>query len=243
MLCSSANLVQARGLLDKQPFDAAHHLLAAGSSEPAMPAPAFEPQRNEPARKSVGRAFLLSMMVPGLGEWYAGGNMMAPYFVGLEAGLWLGFSTFRMYSGWLSDDYKTFAKQHAGTLIDGQQKQYFVDIGNFDSIWEFNEFQGVQRDFDSQYPETEQYIWQWDSEENRTKFKSDRVESDRAFNRSTTVLTVIFINHICSAINAAITARQWNHTLPANAELRLKTLPPVPGGAIGGALVLSVPVR
>ena len=61
--------------------------------------------------KSPGRAFLLSALIPGLGEWYAGSKARSALFVGIEA-LALG-----LYFNWsgegndIEDEFRETAKQ------------------------------------------------------------------------------------------------------------------------------------
>ena len=125
----------------------------------------------------------------------------------------------------------------------GQVKQYFVDIGNFQDIYEYNESKGVDRAFDLQYAETSEFTWQWDTDANRVRFKSMRVASDRAHNRATFYLTGIFLNHLSSAINVALAVRRWNTGLLSTATFRLKTSAYTPTGQpdLRGALQFTVP--
>ena len=193
--------------------------------------------------KSVGRAMLLSLMLPGLGESKNGHRKAAIFFMATEVTFWGIFAAHRIYSGWLADDYRTYARQHAGAPVAGQVKQYFVDIGNFQDIYEFNESKGVDRAFDVQYAETSEFTWQWDTDANRVRFKSMRVSSDRARNRATFYLTGIFLNHLSSAINVALAVRRWNTGLLSTSTFRLTTSAFTPTGYpdLRGALQITIP--
>jgi hypothetical protein len=237
---TTATPVFARGLTNDAAMPAEQFLAGAVTS---IPKEAVTFSRATPSRKSAGRAFLLSLAVPGLGEWYAGGSKLMPWFIGAEAGLWGGFIGHRIYRGWLNDDLRTYAAQHAGADMSGKNSKYLVDIGNFDTIYEYNEVRGVERFFEDQYPEADEYTWNWDSTEHRAKFKSMRVESGRVNNRSTLIATCIFINHLCSAINSAIIARRWNDQLPASATIYVQpATSTVHVQNWGGSLVVSVPL-
>jgi len=62
------------------------------------------------AHKSKGKAFILSLVLPGLGERYAGSHRKAHFFMASEVTLWLTYAGFISYREWRKQDYKTFAK-------------------------------------------------------------------------------------------------------------------------------------
>ena len=65
--------------------------------------------------KSKGKAFFLSLLLPGLGERYVGSNTKSQIFVGTEVLLWLGYAGFNRYSAWRKEDY--FRKSRAVAAI------------------------------------------------------------------------------------------------------------------------------
>ena len=164
-------------------------------------------------QKSVARAFFSSLIVPGLGQHYAGSAGSVKYFVGAElllAGLGVGHD---QYAEWLEEDYRAFAAEHAGVSVQGKPKQYFVDIATYNSIFIYNE---KMRIFDSRsvIPETEDNIWVWDSDESRLAFHFKRVDSDKYANRAVYFYTGLFVNHLVSGIHAAILAQRYNSRQP-----------------------------
>jgi len=62
--------------------------------------------------KSPGRAFLLSAVVPGAGELYAGAKWRALGFFGLEALGWYGWYNRKSRGEELEEEYKEFANNH-----------------------------------------------------------------------------------------------------------------------------------
>ncbi|MFQ6114244.1 MAG: DUF5683 domain-containing protein [bacterium] len=163
--------------------------------------------------KSKGRAFLQSLIIPGWGQHYAESRTMFKVFLASEVLLWGTFLGFTTWSNWLEDDYQTFAVTHAGINLEGKPKQYFVDIGNFDDIFEYNQAQLRDRDVNDLYRESEEFFWRWDSEENRLKFEDMRIRSDRAANRADLTLAAIFTNHLISAIHATLSVHKFNKRL------------------------------
>lgn len=168
------------------------------------------------SKKSRGRAFLQSLVLPGWGQHYAESNTIMRAFITSEALLWAGYIGLTTWSNWLEDDYRTFSVTHAEVEIDGKPKDYFVDIGNFDSIFDFNQAQLRNRDVSTLYPETDEFFWRWDTQEHRREFKDLRVRSDRADDRSELVLAVILVNHLASAIHSTLAVFKFNKRLEEN---------------------------
>ncbi|MBN1351784.1 hypothetical protein JXJ21_20395 [candidate division KSB1 bacterium] len=164
-------------------------------------------------KKSKGKAFMFSMLLPGAGEYYVGRKTRAKSFFISEISLWTIFAGLRIYGGWNEREYKTFAEDHALANTDGKKHRYFVDIGNFDNIYLYNDFQLRERDLEDVYPETAQYFWQWDNTANRDKFERMRIRSDDAYYRALFVGGIIFVNHLVSAIDAVWVSYKHNKQL------------------------------
>ncbi|MBN1155122.1 hypothetical protein JXB12_09425 [candidate division KSB1 bacterium] len=151
--------------------------------------------------KSKGKAFLYSFILPGAGEYYLGRKSLAKTFFITEVFLWASYFSFETYSDWLREDMYTMAATHANANIHGRPAQYFVDIGNFNDIYLYNDTKERQREYYKIY-DIEDYYWSWQSEEYREKFEDLRISSDRAHNRAVFVVGAIIANHVVSAIDA-----------------------------------------
>lgn len=152
-------------------------------------------------KKNVGLAVLYSLVLPGMGELYAGEYEVGKYFTIAEGALWLTFTSVELYGAALRTDARSFAVSHAGINTVGKDRQYFIDIGNYLSIDEFNESVLRNRELDRLYdPAT--HSWQWDTEQNRLLYRNLRISHDRVFNNNQFVVAAIIVNHIISAINA-----------------------------------------
>jgi len=62
--------------------------------------------------KRVRRAFLMSLAVPGAGEFYSGSELKAAVFAGLEASFWALYFTYNSKGNRLVEEYKKFADEH-----------------------------------------------------------------------------------------------------------------------------------
>ncbi|MFO7891411.1 MAG: hypothetical protein R6V04_13855 [bacterium] len=151
---------------------------------------------------SRGKAFLLSFLLPGLGEWYAGSNKMAKIFLGTEVALWTTYFAFRMYGNWRKDDYKNFAVAHAHINPAGKDHDYFVNIEHYDDISAYNQTKLQKREEEKLYPENKVYSWKWNSKEHRLQYEQIRMSSDRAFSNSVLVVGIVVLNHLVSGIDA-----------------------------------------
>jgi hypothetical protein len=145
--------------------------------------------------------FFKSLLIPGWGQLSKGQRTKAYAFFTAEALLISSIFAFKVYQGWLEDDYREFASQHAG--IEGDRShQYYVDIGNWMTTDEFNQQRLRDRAFDRLYNDPADQ-WQWDSDENRRHFKSTRLGADHAEQRAMLVLGGLILNHLLSAVDAS----------------------------------------
>jgi hypothetical protein len=151
---------------------------------------------------TIGGAFMRSLLIPGWGQRRAGAKTAARDFFVTEVLLWSGYAAMQVYGHWLKDDYKLFAATYAGAEVGGKDDQFFVDMGNFISVDEFNQSRLRRRDVEGLYDPTSDY-WHWDTEAHRQSFRNLRIRSDRAFSRSMLVVAGVIGNHIVSGIHAA----------------------------------------
>lgn len=160
--------------------------------------------------KSVPLAAAYSLLLPGMGELYVGRYSSGKYFTIAEGALWLTYISFQVYGNWVQTDARTYAAQHARAFTGGKGDQYFVDIGNFNSIEEFNQEMLRERLPYKVYSPLSAYYWNWDNGSNREAYRQLRVSSDEVFNNSRFVIGAIVVNHIISAVNAARMAMKHN---------------------------------
>jgi hypothetical protein len=186
-----------------------------GLNSPNPSVPSMLPQEvEEPAKKSVGLAALYSLLLPGMGEVYAGTfSSSGKYFLLAEGALWITYAAFEIYANSVQTDARTFAVAHAGVILAGKNDQFFVDIGNFPTVDEYNQKKLRDRQPEKVYDPTAGYGWAWDSDASRTTFEDQRIASDQMYNNEKFVVAAILVNHIASAINAGMSAVQHNSAI------------------------------
>lgn len=171
---------------------------------------------NTISKKSGFTAVFYSLLLPGMGELYADGFDQGQYSLIAEGTLWLTYLSFQQYGSWLQTDARNFAAAHAGAVTGGKQDQFFVDIGNFNDTYDYNEKKLRDRNLDKVYNVNNGYLWSWDSDQNRREYRSIRVSSEKVLNNSQFVIATIVVNRLISAINAARLTRLYNQRLNDN---------------------------
>ena len=161
-------------------------------------------------KKSQAAAVLYSLILPGMGEWYAGDFGNGRYSLIAEATLWLTYASFRQYGNWYQSDARQFASVHAGASLGGKNDQFFVNMGNFDNVSDYNDQKLRERDLLDVYDPAAGYFWSWDTDADRARFRAMRVSGDKIFNNSRFVIGAVIVNHIISAVNAARLVRHYN---------------------------------
>ena len=149
-------------------------------------------------KKSSFLAVAASIILPGMGEWYAGRLDRGQYPLIAEGVLWLGFAGLNMYSGWIQDDARLFAGQRAGVQLAGKSDEYFGSIGNYNSLADYNAQKLVERNLGALYPEDPAagFGWKWNSVADRESYKAQRIDADEMANAAGFVALGLAANRI-----------------------------------------------
>ena len=180
-------------------------------------------------KKSVGLAAIYSLLVPGMGELYAGNFDAGKYFLMGEGLLWLTYTTFEVYGNSLRDDSRSFAVSRGGVNPSIDDDQFYIDIGNYSDVGAYNEAQLRERNPDKLYDPAAGYAWRWESDAARLAYRDQRIDSENMYNNRRFVVGAILINHLASAIHAARGAILHNKSVgEQSGEIRFKA------GVLGG---------
>lgn len=159
--------------------------------------------------KSPALAGLASLVVPGLGELYAGRYDVGKYSTIAEVSLWVVYSAFELYSNQVRNDAITYAKVYSGADVAGKSDQFFVNVGNFLNTQDYNIKKIHDGDYGNLYSSSS-YQWQWQSDADRARFKALRIKADEYLNYGRYTAAVIILNHLVSAVDAARLAANFN---------------------------------
>ena len=173
-------------------------------------------------KKSARKAFFLSLLVPGSGEYYVGNKKYTKGFVAAEAVIWSA-ALFNKYKGdmWRRD-YIAYAAQQAGSNPGRTDDFYYQNVYEWPNSYWYNEDQWRQAIALYPYdPAAQQaYVadklysaedsWEWNDEGQWNYYKGLRVKSRNALHRISYSVGASLLNHMLSAINAARLAKRFN---------------------------------
>ena len=173
------------------------------------------PVKAEFSKKSVGLAIIYSILLPGMGELYAGSYVSGKYFTIAEATLWGTYIGMNTYSGWQKDRYHSFAASNGGVNIAGKNDDYYANIGIWDNINAYNDDKARAAEFDKMY-NTETEYWKWSGTDRKT-YRAMWTAGEQWHNNLRFVVGGLVLNRVISAINAARIA--VTHNKRASQEL------------------------
>ncbi|HKJ30330.1 MAG TPA: hypothetical protein VKA34_00815 [Balneolales bacterium] len=161
-------------------------------------------------------AFLKSLVLPGWGHYYVNKHhwTRGKYHMAADALLIISYLGLRSYSDHLKNDMFTYAQTYSGTDIRNRERSYQLNVGEFDSRTEYNNFQERARNWDQLYPDTPKYYWQWKSDQNRLHYLSMKNSYDRTHEQLPTLITLMVANRIISGISAYLRARKKDAKIP-----------------------------
>ena len=143
-----------------------------------------------------------SLVLPGWGEYSLDNQIRGRIFVLSETVLLLAILGSYSVAQRQETEYKAYAAEHAGIDPIGKDRQFWVDIGNYSSLFAFNEEHLRWRDFNALYEDNDTWAWAWDSSNNRERFENTRISSDSWRLRGSFLIGGVVLNHIVSAIDA-----------------------------------------
>lgn len=150
---------------------------------------------------SRGKALILSLILPGAGEYYLGYKKTGVGFMLAELGLWSGYLwTGHKYNNTVRD-YKNYAYLYAGVDPDGTySNEFWRAVGIYDNIYENNEGQLINRNLDGVFDEN-QYFWDWIGDEYRFQYNRFRIRATDLKNLKNSLVLTFFVNRIISLID------------------------------------------
>jgi hypothetical protein len=183
--------------------------------------------------KSVKRAFLYSLIVPGSGEFYAGSKIKAAVFLSVDVALWALYFNYHGKGTDKETEYQGFADQH---WTEDQYIQWLIQTYNIqsdrekykdpvtgDSVYLSHHLPDTKTD---QYYEMigkyEQFTAGWDGLDNRETYLGMRRDSNDLLNKAKYAAMFSLGNHILSAFDAAFTVKRYNRRGEKFSQVELK---------------------
>ncbi|MCF8242512.1 MAG: hypothetical protein K9J16_14135 [Melioribacteraceae bacterium] len=166
-------------------------------------------------KKNTGLAILYSVILPGMGELYAGDYSTGMYFTIADGLLWGTVVGFNLYGDWQKENYQSFASSVGGVENAGKDADYYANIANYADIDQYNREQELNRDFDAVY-NTNTHHWSWENDTQRREFRNLWTNSEQAYNNIRFAVGALVVNRIISAINAVRLVAAYNKRASEN---------------------------
>ena len=176
---------------------------------------------------------LQSALLPGWGQKSLNYSDRSRVFTYVESGLVLSIFGSTTYANILKKNYIAYAVAHAAVSSSGKSHEYWVDIGNFSTIEDYNDEHLRNREMDDIYEVSPQWGWVWDSDSHRDFFEQKRILSDQMKQVASFGVGAMILNHMVSAIDALYLKR-------IGREKALSVLPWVPEESLGFGYTLTV---
>ncbi len=147
------------------------------------------------------KAMLLSLLVPGLGEFYAGNRGWAYLFFGTEAAIWSGFAWQRIQGNLREDRYEEFAEVWAGVdKATGWDESYYTNLGRYPTYEDYRVV-AIRSQEGDLYPV--EAHWEWQTDERRLRYGDIRADSNRSFQRAEFIAASALLNRALSVVHVA----------------------------------------
>jgi hypothetical protein len=172
----------------------------------------IEPIELSNKKKSAPLAILYSLLLPGMGELYAERFDSGKYFTIADGVLWGVFAGFEIYGNWQEKNYKSFAETIGGVNLDGKDSDYFANIGNYQSIDEYNAEMDLNEYYSKVY-NTSTHYWKWANTDQRREYRNMWSKSENAYNNVRFVVGALILNRVVSVINAVRLVAAYNKNL------------------------------
>lgn len=169
-------------------------------------------------KKSVGISAILSVLLPGAGHFYIDRMDAGKYFFAAEVTSWLGIIGLTTYGNAVRNDARSYSIWHSGLNKSGKDDDFFINVGNFNSVFEYNQDALRRGEYEKLYDE-KTHFWNWDLNENRETYNFERKRSERIYNTRIVFYTSLIINRIISGISAIILTNKHNKTITSLLKL------------------------
>ena len=122
---------------------------------------------------NVGLGLIKNVILPGWGiADIKGQEHKKNQYILREVIIWSTLFTSRENSHIFENNYISYSIDYGSTDVSGFDSQYSINVGNYNSIFSYNDAMLRKRLPDNLYPENQGYDWNWDTSSNRLKYKS-----------------------------------------------------------------------
>ncbi len=200
--------------------------------------------------KSPNEAFLYSLAIPGMGQVY-NGSKYGYIYTAAEVGLWITYFVLRNSAVKTREDYRELVRENVN----------FIGPGSFEAWDEIEDYEHATQyenwnhQYDSEATRNRTGKWYWkdldpslkDAKHTSIEFDSKhrlqaydlRQEANATFENARTVLGLVILNHVFSAVEARIATKRWNNKRQQNRAFEVNFQADFSTDAPRGALVFK----
>jgi len=185
--------------------------------------PSFGGDLYSSEHKSIGRAFLYSALVPGLGEYYSGSRVKAALFFAFDIFAWSQYLGNHGKGRDREDEFELFANSHWSPtqytvwLIEEWGITDDEDTTNQETTFTHNLPDEKTQQYYEMIGKYEQFLAGWDdydadaeSSAKRQAYLEMRDDANNKLNTARTWVMISLANHFLSAFDAALSAKSFN---------------------------------
>ena len=204
------------------------------------------------SRKSPEKAFVMSLVVPGLGEYYSGAKYRAAGFFGAEALTWLAWSGWRSKGADLRTEFRQFADEKWSKTRYRAWQTHNASLPASERYIETETLPSKTEDIQQYYElvgKYAQFIYGWSDVSNlplgadnqsitsaeEEQYETMRNESNKYLKRASVVIGLTVVNRIFSAIHASAYMRSHS---PSEHRVWVNFAPIFPDGREGISAML-----
>ena len=200
--------------------------------------------------KSPNEAFLYSLAIPGMGQLY-NGSKYGYIYTAAEIGLWITYFVLRNSAVNTREDYRELVRENLIFIGPGSFEEW-DEIEDYEHATQYENWNHV---YDSETTRNRTGKWYWkdldpslkDAKDTSIEFDSKhrlqaydlRQEANGTFENARTVLGLVILNHVFSAVEARISTKRWNNRQQQNAAFEVAFKTDFSTDAPRGALVLK----
>lgn len=160
---------------------------------------------------SAAGAFARSLVVPGWGHYYSGGEhgRTGRWFLASEAVLVVSLFTLSGHAAVLDQNAQTMARAYAGVDVSLHGRAFELAVGNHGSRAAYEDALERSRSWDllDRFPNEPSYNWEWRAEEDRLAYRDMRSRRDHVRQQMPVIGALMVANRLVSAIGAYNRAR------------------------------------
>jgi hypothetical protein len=180
--------------------------------------------------KSVKKAVLYSLLLPGLGDYYLGNKGRAYTFFAVEGAIWTSLVVYLVQGHLRENGYKEFAEVFAGISADGHSDEYLKLISRYNTSDDYENLiksEGRALLFypDANHDALDAYFvqnriadyepWAWTSVDERLKYRRMRSAGKRSYRRALYAGATGLANRAVSIFFAMKSAKEANREVHA----------------------------